>query len=193
MDTVLWLCPSLPTETLKWLSSLPILMQKSFWWWQCSDRYIISVSPHLHTPFPPFSPSLISHPVSVDLKHHVYLLMAVKKKKKKLPTWVTCFQCLHTVQGPGCAAKCRQAGSRHGSASSRLHCGQQVSCQWPQPVLLQERGRWSVSWKKNKKGLVVVVVAEKQWLTFLCRLEMFWGMVCFLKKERKRSGCNCSW
>ena len=24
--------PSLPTETLKWLSSLPILMQESFWW-----------------------------------------------------------------------------------------------------------------------------------------------------------------
>ena len=30
-------------ETLKWLSSLPTLMQKSFWW-QCSDRYIISLS-----------------------------------------------------------------------------------------------------------------------------------------------------
>ena len=25
-------------EILKWLSSLPILMQESFWWWQCSDR-----------------------------------------------------------------------------------------------------------------------------------------------------------
>ena len=48
VHTVLWLCPSLPTETLKWLSSLPILMQKSFWWWQCSDRFIISLSPH-HT------------------------------------------------------------------------------------------------------------------------------------------------
>ena len=74
MDTVLWLCPSLPTETLKWLSSLPILMQESFWWWQCSDRYIVSLSPHLHAPFPPFSPSLISLMVSVDVKHHVYLL-----------------------------------------------------------------------------------------------------------------------
>ena len=42
MDTVLWLCPSLPTETLKWLSSLPILMQESFWWWHCSDRHIDS-------------------------------------------------------------------------------------------------------------------------------------------------------
>ena len=61
-------------ETLKWLSSLPILMQKSFWWWQCSDRYIISLSSYLHTPFPPFSPSLISLMVSVDVKHHVYLL-----------------------------------------------------------------------------------------------------------------------
>ena len=75
MDTVLWLCPSLPTETLKWLSSLPILMQKSFWWWQCSDRYIISLSPPLPYPLPPFSPSLISLMVSVDVKHHVYLLI----------------------------------------------------------------------------------------------------------------------
>ena len=70
VDTVLWLCPSLLTETLTWLSSLPILMQKSFRWWQCSDRYIISLSPHLHTPFPP---SLISRTVSADVKHHVYL------------------------------------------------------------------------------------------------------------------------
>ena len=29
-------------------------MQKPFWWWQCSDRYIISLIPHLHTPFAPF-------------------------------------------------------------------------------------------------------------------------------------------
>ena len=40
-------------ETLKWLSSLPPLIHKSFWWWQCSDRYIIS-------PTSPFSPSLIN-------------------------------------------------------------------------------------------------------------------------------------
>ena len=74
VDTVLWLCPSLPSETLKCLPSLPILMHKSFWWWQCSDRYILSIFPHLHTPFPPPSPSLISLKVSVDVKHHVYLL-----------------------------------------------------------------------------------------------------------------------
>ena len=36
--------------------------------------YIISLFPDLHTPFPPFSPSLISLMVSVDVKHHVYLL-----------------------------------------------------------------------------------------------------------------------
>ena len=71
MDTALWLCPSPSTATLKWLSSLPILMQESFWWWQCSDRYIISLFPHLHTPF---SPSLIILAASVDVKHHVYLL-----------------------------------------------------------------------------------------------------------------------
>ena len=48
-------------------------MQESFWWWQCSDRYIISPFPHLHTPSP-FSPALIRLVVSVDVKHHVYLL-----------------------------------------------------------------------------------------------------------------------
>ena len=64
VDIVLWLCPSLPTETWKWLSSPPILTQESFWWWQCSDRYIISLFPHRHTPF---SPSLISLVVSVDI------------------------------------------------------------------------------------------------------------------------------
>ena len=79
MDSVLWLCPSLPTETLKCLSSLPILMQESFWWWQCSDRYIISLFPHLHNPLPPFSPSLINLMVSVDIKHHVYLLIWGKR------------------------------------------------------------------------------------------------------------------
>ena len=55
-------------ETVKWLSLLPTLMQESFRCWQCSDRYIISLSPHLHTPFTPFSPSLISLVVSVDVK-----------------------------------------------------------------------------------------------------------------------------
>ena len=36
-----------------------------------SDRYIISLFPHPHTPF---SPSLISLMVFVDVKHHGYLL-----------------------------------------------------------------------------------------------------------------------
>ena len=39
-------------------------------------RYIISLFPHLHTPFPPFSPFLIILMVYVDVKHHVYLLTA---------------------------------------------------------------------------------------------------------------------
>ena len=62
-DIVLWLCPSLSTETLNWFSSLPILKQVSFWWWQWSDRYIISLfppPPYPLPPPPPFSQSLIS-------------------------------------------------------------------------------------------------------------------------------------
>ena len=98
VDTVSWLCPSFPTETLKWLSSLPILMQESFWWWQCSDRYIISVFPNLHTPF---SPSLISLMVSVDVKHHVYLLVLIATNSSPLQTirgvLVPVCVCVHSV------------------------------------------------------------------------------------------------
>ena len=61
-------------ETLKWLSSLPILTQESFWLWQCSDRCIISVFPHLHTHFPvPKKPYSL---LFVDVKHHVYFSAA---------------------------------------------------------------------------------------------------------------------
>ena len=40
--------------------------------------YNLPPPPHLHTPFPPFSPSLISLEVSVDVKHHVHLLLWVR-------------------------------------------------------------------------------------------------------------------
>ena len=60
------------TETLKWLSSLPILMQESFG----GDTVAIGVYnlplPPPPYPLPPFSPSLISPMVSVDAKHHDY-------------------------------------------------------------------------------------------------------------------------
>ena len=51
-------------------------MQKSFWWWQCSDRYIIS----LPLPIYPFFPSLISFMLSVNVKHQVYLLSSVHRR-----------------------------------------------------------------------------------------------------------------
>ena len=47
VHTALSRCPPPPphthtlNETFKWLSSLPMLLQESFWWWQCSDRYMI--------------------------------------------------------------------------------------------------------------------------------------------------------
>ena len=66
-------------------------MQELFWWWQCSDRYIISLSPHLrHTPFPPFFLLLISLRVSVDIKHHVYFTKALEIKtthSEPYPRW----------------------------------------------------------------------------------------------------------
>ena len=60
-------------------------MQESFWWWQCSNRYIISLFTHLHTPSPPPPPhlpmSLISLVVCVDVKHHLYLLSTTPTTK----------------------------------------------------------------------------------------------------------------
>ena len=44
-------------------------------WWRCSDRYMVSLSSLLHTPLSNPPPSLISLMVSVDVKHHVYLLI----------------------------------------------------------------------------------------------------------------------
>ena len=68
-------------------------MQKSFWWRHCSDRYIISLSSHLRTPFPTFSPSLISRTVSVDVKHHVYLLtLSTRGYAMGLRIWWRCEQ-----------------------------------------------------------------------------------------------------
>ena len=58
-------------------------MQESFWWWQCSNRYIISLFPHLHTPFVRFSPSLISLMVSVDVKHHAYFTIGGTGRKHR--------------------------------------------------------------------------------------------------------------
>ena len=47
----------------------------------------ISLSPpYLHTPSPPLSPSLISLMVSVDVKHHVYLLTYLLPPSLSPPT-----------------------------------------------------------------------------------------------------------
>ena len=72
-------------------------MQESFWWWRCSDRYIISLCPHLQTPFPPFSPSQISLVVSVEVKHHVYLLTYIRKVLLCEAGW-TAFQTASATQ-----------------------------------------------------------------------------------------------
>ena len=45
--------------------------------------------PHLHTPFLPFFPSLISLVVSVDVKHHVYLLTISVKRAQNIHAFQT--------------------------------------------------------------------------------------------------------
>ena len=69
-------------------------MQKSFWWWQCSDRYITSLSPPPISPPPSFSTSLISLMVSVDVKHHVYLL-------SPFTLWNACINTCYCIYLPG--------------------------------------------------------------------------------------------
>jgi len=91
-------------ETLKWLSSMPILMQEPLWWWQCSDRYILSLFPHLHIPSP-FFPSLISLMVSVAVKHCVYQRASTRKATDLLRSFqsryhVTFLSCLTVRRFP---------------------------------------------------------------------------------------------
>ena len=50
MDTVT--LPLTINETQQWLSSLPILMQGSFWWWQCSFRYNLPLPSPIGISFP---------------------------------------------------------------------------------------------------------------------------------------------
>ena len=59
-------------------------MHKSFWWWQCSDRYLITSPPPF--PLPPFSPSLINLTVFVDVKHHVYIWNHMIQGRRHTPT-----------------------------------------------------------------------------------------------------------
>ena len=72
-------------------------MQESFWRWQCSDRYIISLSPNLHTPF---SPSIISLMVSVDLKHYVYLLTKFMTNERSKSPYTNTIHCIVTSPPP---------------------------------------------------------------------------------------------
>ena len=54
---------------------------------------------HLHAPFPPFSPSLISLMVSVDVKHHVYLLCWAGSVPFPLVSLQRQFVCLTVAAG----------------------------------------------------------------------------------------------
>ena len=56
-------------------------MQESFWWWQCSNRYIIYLPP-----------SLTSLMFFVDIKHHVYLLTDLLEDV----LWWSLFPCIYS-------------------------------------------------------------------------------------------------
>ena len=60
-------------------------MQESFWWWQCSDWYIISLFPHLR-------PSPINLMVSVHVKHH--------ERTKRLSELRSCVKVEVAILGP---------------------------------------------------------------------------------------------
>ena len=79
-------------ETLKWLSSLATLNSGG-------DSVAIGI-PHLHNPFPSpsFSRSVVSLTVSVDVKHHVYLLSYLRRRPLTLWNAFVSVQ-LHTVTG----------------------------------------------------------------------------------------------
>ena len=98
----------------------------------CSDRYIISLFTHLHTPFPTFSSSLINSMVSVDVEHHVYFATDAASTAGKLSYyqlhWAKVSEIVQQTwrkyinhTGP----KCQRSCSRHeGSISITL--GQSV-------------------------------------------------------------------
>ena len=68
-------------------------MQESFWGCQFSDTYITSLFPNLHTspPTAPFSPLLISLMISVDVKHHHYLLGFIPRSDRGITVWNQCY------------------------------------------------------------------------------------------------------
>ena len=75
---------------------------------------MISLSPHLHTPFPPLSLNLISLVISMDVKHHVYFnnLHALSVHCFENWVWPQSFQ-THQYQ------KSKQ-GKSHSSADTRV-------------------------------------------------------------------------
>ena len=88
-------------------------MQVSFWWWQCSERYINSLSLISIHPSPSFSPSQIRLVVSVDVKHHVYLLAVTIRKVSMMSLSHSCFRFFTQLNRPG-----KQQNSANNSVSN---------------------------------------------------------------------------
>ena len=72
-DAVLWRCPSQIMKQSNISHRCPCQCRSHSGDDSVEIGIYSSLFPHLHTPFHPFSPSLISLMVSVDIKHHVSL------------------------------------------------------------------------------------------------------------------------
>ena len=147
-------------------------MQKSFWWWECSDRYIFFPipPPPLGTgrkegrrySFPPFSPSLISLTVSVDVKQHVYLLSTVHPPRSPWPEQIL----LPTGWGVPRASSVARSSSSAGALTS-VHLPHS-SVPWSRParVVTADKLRFLKGWT-SEYGLLG---SQAQMCLFSCRM-----------------------
>ena len=193
-------------EILKWVSSLPILMHKSLWWWQCSYRYIISPPPphhhhhhHLHTPF---SPSLINIMVFVDVKHHVYLLGGTSKMFLHLlgrgpRRFIGCrlWRCWAAV-APAGVEVAREAASQGSCCKSDSFSILWIleSVSWTKTLPLEVHALDAPGWSDAHRNKVVVALGEvfhdhyfRLWFfcfVFCFSFRRFWMTCCIVFLDR---------
>ena len=131
VDTILWLSVTI-NETLKWLSPLPILMQESFWWWQCSHTRISIAPGFLVHPLPLTS---VTCPQDLLLRFHC---------PSSLPDMNCLFVCSNSMRfcDDSLMPWKRRTGRPHHPASSQSYdaCVPCMGC-----------GVWRDNWPRSTK------------------------------------------